>query len=218
MGVAKISVLLKKWLLKFHGMPWLPSSHPILLETLHPTCLLCWDPFPPSSWHHWEVIRGWQGAWLQVQNAKYCFSSVFSPNEIPAWILFESYQVAAFIWAETLHRRQNPLSCALFLCGFEPTRSGGSRWLWVQPMWVPLKWEVRPASAASPGYFIRKWLLLWPNGAALCGAQAWDAWMRSSITLTNSVVIFFLNLLSSSVLHFQRNEKIEKPESGIEMG
>ena len=150
-----------------------------------------WDPFPPSSWHHWEVIRGWQGAWLQVQNAKYCFSSVFSPNEIPAWILFESYQVAAFIWAETLHRRQNPLSCALFLCGFEPTRSGGSRWLWVQPMWVPLKWEVRPASAASPGYFIRKWLLLWPNGAALCGAQAWDAWMRSSITLTNSVVIFF---------------------------
>ena len=42
--------------------------------------------------------------------------------------------------------------------------------------------------------------------------------MRSSITLTNSVVIFFLNLLSSSVLHFQRNEKIEKPESGIEMG
>ena len=28
----------------------------------------------------------------------------------------------------------------------------------------------------------------------------------------------FLNLLSSSILHFQRNEKIEKPESGIELG
>ena len=43
--------------------------------------------------------------------------------------------------------------------------------------------------------------------------------MRSSTTLTNSVVIFFfLNLLSSNVLRFQRNEKIEKPESGMEMG
>lgn len=67
----------------------------------------------------WEVLWDWQGACLQVQHAKYHFSSVFSPSEISAWILLQNYQVAAFILAETLHCRQNQLFCALFWCRLE---------------------------------------------------------------------------------------------------
>lgn len=72
------------------------------------------------------------------------------------------------------------------------------------------------ASASSPGSFIRKRLLLCPNGAPLCGRQGWDAQRRSWSTPTTSVVVF--NLVYSRALQVQRNEKLEKPESGKEMG
>lgn len=104
---------------------------------------------PPSSWHDREAICSWQGTWLEVQHAKYYLSCVFSPNEISAWILFKSYQVVACILAETLHCHPNLLFCALLLYRFESACCGGSRWFWAQPTWAPLKWEVRPASAAS---------------------------------------------------------------------
>lgn len=125
----------------------------ILLESLNPAFPLCSDPlrihFPTFLRAWWGSRCGWQGDWLQVQHAKYYFSSVFSPNEILAWILLESYQVAAFILAETLHCHPNLLFCALLLCRFESACCGGSRWFWAQPTWVLLKWQVRSASAAS---------------------------------------------------------------------
>lgn len=120
-------------------------------------------------------MYGWQGAWLQVQNAKYCFSGVFSLNETSAWILFKSCQVVALILAETVHCRQNLLFCVLLLCRFkaacveeaddsglcppgETTEMRGQAILWC---------------------FIRKWLLLCLNGATLhrhrFGMTRWGA-------------------------------------------
>lgn len=114
-------------------------------------------------------------------------------------------QVAAFIWAETLHRGKIPLLCIILV------------WIWAHPLW---RKQVTPRFSphgrlwngrsgwpplASPGYFIRKWLLLWPNGAVFCGAQVkpgWGAWSHWP-----PLLLYFFKPIVLKYSTFQRNEK-----------
>lgn len=123
---------------------------------------------PPSSGHDGKCCGADRESGYRCNIQNTIFSNVFSPNEISAWILLQSYQVAAFILAEALHCRQNQLFCALLSCRLGSACCRGSRWFWAQLAWVPLTWEVRPAPAASRSSD-RKWLLLCPSGAGLHG-------------------------------------------------